>query len=150
LEDHETYYSYSSFTAPPSVYRLDLGSGASSLWKAPKLEGFDPDSYETRQVFYSSKDGTHVPLYIVSRKGTRLEGNNPTILYGYGGFNISLEPGFSAAVAGWLEAGGVYAMANLRGGGEYGRAWHEGGVKTAKTNVVDDVSGTVGAASTQR
>ena len=141
LEDHETYYSYSSFTAPPSVYRLDLGSGASSLWKAPKLDGFDPDSYQTRQVFYSSKDGTRVPLYIVARRGTKLDGNNPTILYGYGGFNISMEPGFSAGVAGWLEAGGVYAMANLRGGGEYGRAWHEGGMKTHKQNVFDDFIG---------
>jgi prolyl oligopeptidase len=140
-EDHETYYSYSSFTAPPSVYRLDLGSGASSLWKTPKLEGFDPDNYETRQVFYSSKDGTRVPLYIVSRKGARLDGNNPTILYGYGGFNVSQEPGFSAAVTGWLEAGGVYAMANLRGGGEYGREWHEGGMKTHKQNVFDDFIG---------
>lgn len=141
LEDHETYYSYSSFTSPPSVYRLDLGSGASSLWKAPKLDGFDPNSYETQQVFYASKDGTRVPLYIVSRKGTKLDGNNPTILYGYGGFNVSLEPGFSAAVAGWLETGGVYAMANLRGGGEYGRAWHEGGMKTHKQNVFDDFIG---------
>ena len=141
LEDHETYYSYSSFTAPPSVYRLDLGSGASSLWKAPKLDGFDPDSYQTRQVFYSSKDGTRVPLYIVARKGTKLDGSNPTILYGYGGFNISMEPGFSAGVAGWLEGGGVYAMANLRGGGEYGRAWHEGGMKTHKQNVFDDFIG---------
>lgn len=141
LEDHETYYSYSSFTAPPSVYRLDLGSGASSLWKAPKLDGFDPDSYQTRQVFYSSKDGTRVPLYIVARKGTKLDGSNPTILYGYGGFNISMEPGFSAGVAGWLETGGLYAMANLRGGGEYGRAWHEGGMKTHKQNVFDDFIG---------
>lgn len=137
-EDHETYYSYSSFTAPPGVYRLDLGSGDSSLWKAPKLAGFDPNSYETQQVFYSSKDGTRVPLYIVSRKGAKLDGNNPTILYGYGGFNVSLEPGFSAAVAAWVEAGGVYAMPNLRGGGEYGRAWHEGGMKTHKQNVFDD------------
>jgi len=141
IEDRETYYSYSSFTSPSSIYRLDLGSGASSLWKAPRLEGFDPDSYQTQQVFYSSKDGTRVPLYIVSRKGTKLDGNNPTILYGYGGFNISLEPSFSAAVAGWLEGGGVYAMANLRGGGEYGRAWHEGGMKTHKQNVFDDFIG---------
>ena len=140
-EDRETYYGYSSFTAPPSIYRLDLGSGTSSLWQAPRLEGFDPNSYETRQVFYSSKDGTRVPLYIVSRKGAKLDGNNPTILYGYGGFNISLEPGFSAAIVGWLEAGGVYAMANLRGGGEYGRAWHEGGMKTHKQNVFDDFIG---------
>ena len=139
--DHQTFYSFSSFTSPPSVYRLDLGTGASSLWKAPKLAGFDPDKYETRQVFYSSKDGTRVPLYIVARKGTKLDGNNRTLLYGYGGFNISLEPGFSPAVAGWVEAGGVYAMANLRGGGEYGRAWHEGGMKLHKQNVFDDFIG---------
>ena len=141
IEDHETYYSYSGFTTPPSVYRLDLKSGASTLWKTPKLDGFDPNSYETHQVFYPSKDGTRVPLYIVARKGTKLDGNNPTLLYGYGGFNISMEPRFSPAIAGWLETGGVYAMANLRGGGEYGRAWHEGGMKTHKQNVFDDFIG---------
>ena len=141
IEDHETYYSYSGLTTPPSVYRLDLHSGASTLWKTPKLEGFDPNSYETRQVFYPSKDGTRVPLYIVARKGTRLDGNNPTLLYGYGGFNISMEPRFSPAIAGWLQTGGVYAMANLRGGGEYGRAWHEGGMKIHKQNVFDDFIG---------
>jgi prolyl oligopeptidase len=141
IEDRETFYAYSSFTSPPTVYRLDLGSGASSLWKTPKLAGFDPGSYETRQVFYPSKDGTRVSLYIVSRKGTKLDGSNPTLLYGYGGFNISLEPQFSAAVATWLEMGGVYAMPNLRGGGEYGRAWHEGGMKTHKQNVFNDFIG---------
>jgi prolyl oligopeptidase len=123
------------------VYRLDLASGASTLWKTPQLAGFDPEHYETQQVFYSSKDGTRVPLFIVARKGTKLDGNNPTILYGYGGFNISMEPGFSAGIAGWLELGGVYAMPNLRGGGEYGRAWHEGGMKTHKQNVFDDFIG---------
>jgi prolyl oligopeptidase len=141
VEDRDTFYSYSSFTSPPSVYRLDLGSGASSLWKAPQLTGFDPSAYETRQAFYSSKDGTKVPLYIVARKGTKLDGSNRTILYGYGGFNISMEPGFSPAVAGWIEMGNVYAMANLRGGGEYGRAWHEGGMKVHKQNVFDDFIG---------
>jgi len=141
IEDHETYYSYSGFTTPPSVYRLDLKSGASTLWKTPKLAGFDPNAFETHQVFYPSKDGTRVPLYIVARKGTRLDGNNPTLLYAYGGFNISMEPRFSPAVAGWLQTGGVYAMANLRGGGEYGRAWHEGGMKTHKQNVFDDFIG---------
>jgi prolyl oligopeptidase len=141
IEDHETYYTYSSFTTPPSVYRLALGSGASSLWKTPKLAGFDPDKYETQQVFYQSKDSTRVPLYIVARKGTKRDGRNPTILYGYGGFNISMEPGFSPSIAGWLEMGGVYAMPNLRGGGEYGRAWHEGGMKTHKQNVFDDFIG---------
>jgi prolyl oligopeptidase len=138
VDDRETFYTYSGFTMPPSVYRLDLTTGSSSLWKTPRLEGFDPDSYQTQQVFYSSKDGTRVPLYIVSGKGTKLDGNNPTILYGYGGFNVSMEPQFSASIACWLEMGGVYAMPNLRGGGEYGRAWHEGGMKTHKQNVFDD------------
>ncbi|MDB6091672.1 MAG: prolyl oligopeptidase Serine peptidase family [Gammaproteobacteria bacterium] len=141
MQDHATYYSYSSFTSPPSVYRLDLASGMSSLWKSPRLDGFTPEDYATQQVFYSSKDGTRVPLYIVAPKGTKLDGSHPTILYGYGGFNISMEPQFSAAVAGWLEMGGVYAMANLRGGGEYGRAWHEGGMKIHKQNVFDDFIG---------
>ena len=139
--DRDTYYSYSSFTSPPSIFRLDLGSGASTLWKTPGLAGFTPASYETQQVFFSSKDGTRVPLYIVARKGVKLDGTHPTILYGYGGFNISMEPQFSAAVAGWLEMGGVYAMANLRGGGEFGRAWHEAGMKTHKQNVFDDFIG---------
>jgi prolyl oligopeptidase len=138
IEDQQTYYSYSGFTTPPSVYRLDLATGTSTLWKTPNLSGFDPFQFQTQQVFYPSKDGTKVPLYIVSRKGTPLNGRNPTLLYGYGGFNISLEPTFSPAIAGWIEAGGVYAMANLRGGGEYGRAWHEGGMKTHKQNVFND------------
>jgi prolyl oligopeptidase len=141
IEDRATYYSYSGFTTPPSVYRLDLASGASTLWKTPRLTGFDPEKFQTQQVFYPSKDGTRVPLYIVSRKGTELTGKNPTILYGYGGFNIALEPTFSPAIAGWIEMGGVYAMANLRGGGEYGRAWHEGGMKTHKQNVFNDFIG---------
>ena len=138
LEDHETYYAFSSFTTPPSVYRLDLASGASSLWRQPKLEGFAPADYDTTQVFYTSKDGTRVPMFVVARKGVKLDGTNPTILYGYGGFNISEQPSFSPTVAGWLELGGVFALANLRGGGEYGRAWHEAGMKTHKQNVFDD------------
>lgn len=138
--DHDaaTYYTYSDFTSPPGVYRLDLATGKSSLWKTPKLQGFDPSRYQTQQVFYSSKDGTRVPLYIVSRQGLRLDGKTPTILYGYGGFNISRVPTFEPAIAAWLEMGGVYAMANLRGGGEYGRAWHESGMRLHKQNVFDD------------
>ncbi|MDB5782038.1 prolyl oligopeptidase family serine peptidase [Caballeronia mineralivorans] len=136
--DHATYYTYSDFVSPPGVYRLDLATGKTSLWKRPEPQGFDSDNYQTKQVFYSSKDGTRVPLYIVSRKGTRLDGRNPTILYGYGGFNISKEPAFEPAIADWLEMGGVYAMANIRGGGEYGRAWHEAGMKLNKQNVFDD------------
>lgn len=138
VEDRDTYYTYSSFTVPTSVHHLDLVSGTSSLWREPKLRGFAPAEYSTTQVFYTSRDGTRVPMFIVARKGAKLNGRNPTILYGYGGFNISLDPSFSPAVAGWLEMGGVYAMANLRGGGEYGRAWHEAGMKTHKQNVFDD------------
>ncbi len=138
IEDRDTYYSYSSFTTPPSVYRLELASGMQSLWRQPKLEGFKPAQYATSQVFYTSKDGTRVPMFIVARNGTKLDGSNPTLLYGYGGFNISEEPSFSPSVAGWLELGGAFALANLRGGGEYGRAWHEAGMKTHKQNVFDD------------
>src|SRR6185437_692000 len=144
IDDTTTYYSFSGFTRPPSIYRLDLTSGAAGasaagvLWRQPFVNGFTPDDFETRQVFYQSKDGTRVPLYIASRKGAKQDGSNPTILYGYGGFDISLEPSFSPAVSGWLQLGGVYAMANIRGGGEYGRAWHEAGMKTHKQNVFDD------------
>jgi prolyl oligopeptidase len=137
-DDSATYYSYSSLTTPPSVYRLDLTSGQSSLWKQPRLAGFKPEDFETTQVFYPSKDGTKIPMFIVSRKGAQRDGGNRTLLYAYGGFNISVEPSFAPAVAGWLQGGGVYAMANLRGGGEYGRAWHEAGMKTHKQNVFDD------------
>ncbi|MGH8325214.1 MAG: prolyl oligopeptidase family serine peptidase [Steroidobacteraceae bacterium] len=136
--DTRTYYSYSSFTRPPSVYRLDLASGASTAWRQPSLAGFKPAQFEERQIFYRSKDGTRVPLYIVSRKGTPRDATHPTLLYGYGGFDISLEPAFSASVAAWIEMGGVFAMANLRGGGEYGEAWHRAGMKTHKQNVFDD------------
>jgi prolyl oligopeptidase len=138
MEDRGTYYSYSSYTTPGSVYRLDLGSGKSALWHAPKLAGFKPAQFESRQVFYTSRDGTKVPLIISARKGAKLDGNNPTILYGYGGFNIAVQPTFSPAIATWIEMGGVYAVANLRGGSEYGRAWHEAGMKTHKQNVFDD------------
>jgi prolyl oligopeptidase len=137
-KNRDTYYTYSRFTTPLSVYRLDLAGGTSSLWRSPKLEGFTPAEYDTTQVLYSSKDGTRVSMFITARKGTKLDGTNPTILYGYGGFNVSMKPSFSPAVAAWLEMGGVYAVANLRGGGEYGRAWHEAGMKTHKQNVFDD------------
>lgn len=138
FNDQDSYYSYSSFTTPPTVNRLDLKSGASSVWREPKLAGFKPSDYETVQVFYASADGTRVPMFITARRGLHRDGNTPTILYGYGGFNISIEPAFSPAVAAWIERGGVYAVANLRGGGEYGRAWHEAGMKTQKQHVFDD------------
>jgi prolyl oligopeptidase len=137
-DDRVTYYGYSGFATPPSVFRVELATGAVSLWKSPTLKGFVPDDYQTQQVFFTSKDGTKVPLFIAARRGTPLNGNNPTILYGYGGFNISLTPAFSPAVAAWLQIGGVYAVANIRGGGEYGRAWHEAGMKTRKQTVFDD------------
>jgi prolyl oligopeptidase len=138
IGDHDTYYSFSSYTTPAAVYRLDLKSGASSPWHAPKLAGFKPAQFETRQVFYSSRDGTRVPMFVTARKGLKLDGRNPAILYGYGGFNIAQLPGFQPNVAAWLELGGVFAVASLRGGGEYGREWHEGGMKTHKQNVFDD------------
>ncbi len=137
-EDTATYFVYSSYATAPSVYRLDLATGRTSLWRAPHLAGFEAADYETRQVFYRAKDGTRVPMFITARKGTRLDGHNPTILYGYGGFDISITPRFSPAVALWVQMGGVYAVANLRGGGEYGRAWHEAGMKTRKQTVFDD------------
>ncbi len=137
-DDTETFYDYSSFGTPPSVYRVALASGKVSLWRSPRLQGFVPSDYETQQVFYRSKDGTRVPMFITARRGTKRDGTNPTILYAYGGFNISITPGFSAIVAAWVQMGGVYAVANIRGGGEYGRTWHESGMKTHKQNVFDD------------
>jgi len=138
IEDAATYYAYADYTTPASIYRLDLKTGHTALWRAPTLSGFRPADYETKQVFYSSKDGTRVPMFVTARRGLSLDGSHPTILYGYGGFSDSLHPTFSPAVAAWLELGGVYAVANLRGGGEYGRAWHEAGMKTHKQNVFDD------------
>ena len=136
--DTQTFYGYSGFGMPPSVYRVDLASGKVHLWRSPQLKGFVPGDYETRQVFYRSKDGTRIPMFITARKGTKLDGTNPTILYAYGGFNISITPAFSPIVAAWVQMGGVYAVANIRGGGEYGRTWHEAGMKTHKQNVFDD------------
>jgi prolyl oligopeptidase len=136
-DDTETFYAFTSFTSPATIYRYDMKSGESSVFRAPKLK-FDPAQYETKQVFYSSKDGTKVPMFIVHKKGLELNGRNPTLLYGYGGFNISLTPNFSASTMVWLEMGGVYAQPNLRGGGEYGEEWHQAGMKLKKQNVFDD------------
>jgi prolyl oligopeptidase len=138
--DHETFYSYTSFTTPSTIYRYDLKTGKSSVYRQPKVD-FDPAAFETRQEFFTSRDGTKVPMFIVSKKGLKLDGTNPTYLYGYGGFNISLTPSFSVANLAWIEMGGVYVMANLRGGGEYGEAWHEAGTKLQKQNVFDDFIG---------
>jgi prolyl oligopeptidase len=138
--DSETFYSFTGFTNPTTIYRLDMKSGASSVLRQPKVD-FDPAAYETRQQFFTSRDGTRVPMFIVSKKGLKRDGSNPTYLYGYGGFNISMTPGFSPANLAWMEMGGVYVMANLRGGGEYGQAWHEAGTLLQKQNVFDDFIG---------
>ena len=138
IEDTRTYFAYTDYTTPLSIYELDLNSGRTTLWKAPVLNGFKSSQYHTQQVFYTSKDGTRIPMFVIARTGTALDGRSPAILYGYGGFNDSLHPVFFPTVAAWLELGGVYAVANLRGGGEYGRAWHEAGMKTHKQNVFDD------------
>lgn len=132
-----TYYTFSNYITPTSIYKFDIESGESTLFNKPKAK-FDGSKYESTQVFYTSKDGTKVPMIITHAKGTELNGKNPTILYGYGGFNISLTPGFSSRVAAWLELGGVYAVPNIRGGGEYGKAWHQAGTQMQKQNVFDD------------
>ena len=136
----ETFYSYASFTEPGAIYRLDVASGKSAVWRKPVVD-FDGAAYETKQVFYTSKDGTRVPMFITHKRGLVLDGSAPTLLYGYGGFNISLTPAFSVARAVWLEMGGVFALANLRGGGEYGADWHTAGIKLKKQNVFDDFIG---------
>ena len=133
----DLFYSFTSFTAPPTSYRLNLASGASTPWRAPVLP-FDASQFETKQVFFTSKDGARIPMFIVAKKGLVLDGRNPTIVYGYGGFNITTAPGFSATRIAWLEQGGVYASVNLRGGGEYGESWHQAGMKEKKQNVFDD------------
>ncbi|HEY9864546.1 MAG TPA: prolyl oligopeptidase family serine peptidase [Candidatus Obscuribacterales bacterium] len=135
--DTETFYSYTSFTAPNTIYRHNLLTGESTIYRQANVD-FNPDDYETQQVFYPSRDGTLIPMFITAKKGVELNGNNPTILYGYGGFNISLTPSFSISRLVWLEMGGVYAIANLRGGGEYGENWHQAGTKLKKQNVFDD------------
>jgi len=138
--DTETFFSFTGFTTPTTIYRVDMKSGASTVFRQPKV-AFDPAGYETRQQFYTSRDGTKVPMFIVSKKGLKLDGSNPTYLYGYGGFNISMTPGFSPANLAWMEMGGVYVVANLRGGGEYGEGWHEAGTRLKKQNVFDDFIG---------
>jgi prolyl oligopeptidase len=135
MDDPETFFAFTSFNRPTTIYRYDVKSGQAAPWAAPKV-AFNPDDYSVEQVFYNSKDGTRVPMFIVKRKD--VTGPAPTLLYGYGGFNVSLTPSFSATRLAWLEKGGVYALANLRGGGEYGKAWHEAGRLAQKQNVFDD------------
>jgi prolyl oligopeptidase len=137
-QDRVTYFGFDSYTSAPRIYRLDLQTGGVRPWRQAALAGFDAGAYQTRQVFATGKDGTRVPIFVVSHQDTPRDGRQPTILYGYGGFNIPLVPAFSPRIATWLALGGVYAVANLRGGGEYGREWHEAGMKTHKQNVFDD------------
>ncbi len=136
-DDTELYYLFTSFTYPSTIFKYSITDGTSELYNTPDVE-FNPGDYETKQVFYSSKDGTKIPMFIVHKKGIELNGKNPTYLYGYGGFNISLTPGFNPYSIVWLENGGIYAQPNLRGGGEYGEKWHEAGTKMNKQNVFDD------------
>jgi prolyl oligopeptidase len=132
------FYTFASFIFPPTIYRYDIAERKTSLFRAPEIPEFNPLEYETKQVFYSSKDGARVPMFLVHRKGLKLDGKNPTLLYGYGGFNISTSPSFSPLRLALLEQGFVYASANMRGGGEYGEKWHEAGTKLKKQNVFDD------------
>jgi prolyl oligopeptidase len=139
-KDKETFYAFTSFISPTTIYRYDPEAGTSSVFRAPKVD-FDASKYETKQVFYNSKDGTRVPMFLTYKKGLKLDGQNPTLLYAYGGFDISLTPGFSVPTIVWLEMGGIYAEPNLRGGGEYGEEWHLAGTKAHKQNVFDDFIG---------
>ncbi len=136
-DDREVFYSFNSFTFPNTIYKYDIKSGESELYNKSKVD-FNSDDFETKQVFYPSKDGTKIPMFIVHKKGLVLDGSNPTYLYSYGGFNISLNPGFNVKLIPWLENGGIYAMPNIRGGGEYGEAWHKAGMLLNKQNVFDD------------
>lgn len=135
--DTETFYTFTSFTTPPTIYRYDFTSGRSTLFRQPQVD-FDPQAYEVQQVFYASQDGTRIPMFLVHRRGLARTGDHPTLLYGYGGFGISLTPSFSVGLVAWLEMGGVYAQPSLRGGGEYGEAWHQAGTKLNKQKVFDD------------
>jgi prolyl oligopeptidase len=135
--DKELYFTFSSYTAPSTIYKMDIASGKSEVYKKSGVK-FNSDEYESNQVFYSSKDGTKIPMIITHKKGVKLDGTNPTLLYAYGGFSISITPYFSTSAIILLENGGIYAVANLRGGGEYGEEWHNAGIKTKKQNVFDD------------
>ncbi len=136
-DDKTLYYSFTNYTTPGTIFSFDPKSGKSDVYRKPAID-FNSENYESQQVFYTSKDGTKVPMIITHKKGLKLDGKNPTMLYGYGGFNVSLQPAFSISAAVWMENGGVYAVANLRGGGEYGKKWHDAGTKMQKQNVFDD------------
>lgn len=137
-DDKEIFYTFTSFTNPPAIFRYDIATRRSTLFRSASIPGFSAADYETTQVFFASKDGTRVPMFLVHRKGSRLDGNNPTLLYGYGGFNVSTTPNFSPLRLGLLEQGFVYASVNVRGGSEYGEKWHQAGMKLNKQNVFDD------------
>lgn len=136
-KDTETFYTFTSYTTPAAVYRYDIAAGKTELFKKPTV-GFNPSDYTTEQVFFKSKDGARVPMFLTYKKGLKRDGSNPTILYGYGGFNIALTPSFSPASLVWMEMGGIYAVANLRGGSEYGEEWHKAGMRLNKQNVFND------------
>jgi prolyl oligopeptidase len=136
-DNPERFFSFTSFNTPPAIYRYDASTGEVSLWRSPRLS-FTADDFQTTQVFYTSKDGTRVPMFISYKKGVQLDGTNPTLLYGYGGFNISETPGFSPANILWMEMGGIFALPNIRGGGEYGEAWHQAGTRLNKQHGFDD------------
>jgi prolyl oligopeptidase len=136
-DDTQVFYTFSSFSYPPTIYRYDIATGATAVHRRTEVP-FDPDQFETGQVFYSSRDGTRIPMFIVQRKGLALDGQRPTVLHAYGGFNISQGPGFNPLLVSLLEQDGIYALANLRGGGEYGEAWHRAGMLLNKQNVFDD------------
>ncbi len=133
----EAFFAFSGFQTPSTIYRESVESGDQTVWSKLNVP-VDTDAFEAKQVFYKSKDGTRIPMFVVHRKGLKLDGNNPTLLYGYGGFNNSLTPFFSAKAVLWMEHGGVYCVANLRGGGEYGEEWHQAGMRSRKQNVFDD------------
>lgn len=136
-EEDVLYYSFTNYVTPGTIYKYDIEEGTSEVYNKPNID-FNADDYESEQVFYNSKDGTKIPMIVTYKKGIEMNGKNPTILYGYGGFNVSLTPGFSTAMSVWLEQGGIYAVPNLRGGGEYGKEWHDAGTKLNKQNVFDD------------
>jgi prolyl oligopeptidase len=135
--DRETFYAFTTFKAPATIYRYDLQAGEATLWRRPELK-FDPETYQTTQVFFPSKDGTKIPMFLSHKKLLPRDGTSPTLLWGYGGFNIPVKPGFKAPDLAWMEMGGIYAVANLRGGGEYGEEWHQAGTKASKQHVFDD------------
>jgi prolyl oligopeptidase len=137
-DDKHVFYSFTSFNFPPTIYKYDIATKKSTVFRTVDIPGFKPEHYETKQIFYNSKDGTRVPMFLVYRKGLKLDGNNPTLLYGYGGFNVVQAPSFSSLRMALLEQGVIFASANIRGGGEYGEKWHEAGTKLKKQNVFDD------------